>query len=199
MPVCSKITKSDLVVVDPSTGQRKTPENSVYRYALCWNPKSSQLFYIGEHGVWQYDLSNDKKRVLWSAKGAEQQYPKRLICSPDGTQLGVHFQHGWFCTIDLTSGILQNRFKCDHYFADFDWNTAGICYFDAVDGERKGKAQLRVFDPITGKSSLVVKGALSYPRWLNTSEILVRKGNTELWRYRIADGQGKRIFSGDAQ
>jgi hypothetical protein len=188
-----------LVVVDLSTRQRRTLENSVYRHALCWNPKSLQLFCIGEHGVCQYALSHDKRRVLWSAKGAKQPYPMQLICSPDGTQLGVHFQDGRFCTIDLASGILQNRFKCDHYFADFDWNIAGICYLDAVDGDRKDKAQLRVFDPSTGKSSLVVKESISDPRWLNTSEILVRRGNTELWRYRISDGQGKCVFSGDAQ
>ncbi len=191
------VQDNDLVAVNLSNNQTKTLQDSVWRWQLYWNPKSPQLYYIRKGSVCEYNLSNNKQRVLFSANTEEDQFASFPICSPDGKQVGFHLNDKWFHTINLASLEVERRFKCDHYFVDFDWNSSGICYLDTADGEYKSKARLLVFDPNTGQSSLVATGPFAMPRWLNKSEILVRRGNVELWTYPVAGGQGKRVFSGE--
>ncbi len=191
------VQDNDLVAVNLSNNQTKTLQDSVWRWQLCWNPKSPQLYYIRKGSVCEYNLSNNKQRVLFSANTEKDQYASFPICSPDGRQVGFHLNDKWFHTINLASLEVERRFKCDHYFVDFDWNFSGICYLDTADGEYKSRARLLVFDPNTGQSSLVATGPFAMPRWLNKSEILVRRGNVELWTYPVTGGQGKRVFSGE--
>lgn len=187
---------SDLIVKNVRTGQHRLVQSAVSHHYWCWSPDSSCVFYIRDGlVVCQYDLQSNSERILFAASAVDEKYPSYVICSPDGTLLGYHFDN-WFHTIDLASGQIKKQFPCDHYFIDFDWNATGICYVDAVDGERNKKARLMFFDPMTGKATVVATGPFAYPRWLDHSKILVRQGNTELWTYNVSDGAGARVFSG---
>lgn len=186
---------SDLIVENLQTGKRTLVSSGVSHHYWCWGVNNSLVFYIRAGLlVCEYDIRSGSERILFSAPVAEEKYPSHVICSPDGSLLGYHIDD-WFHTIDLKSGKIEKHFKCDHYFIDFDWNVSGICYVDAVNGERKSKAALMVYDPIARKSSIVATGPFAYPRWVGTSRVLVRKGNTEIWTYGVPDGKGAKLFA----
>ena len=96
--------------------------------------------------------------------------------------------------MDLRTGKSVRHFQCDHFFLEFDWGAKGICYLDAVQGERRNLAKLMLHDPVTRKSSLIATGPFSQPRWMGGTKILVCKGNLELWEYRIDNLQGARLY-----
>lgn len=189
------VQDEELVVEQIKTGQRQQIQSNVSEYYWCWGTDDSTVFYIrNDFNVCQYDLKSQSERVLFAAPpGDDLPLPEDLVGSPDGSQVGYHFD-GWFHTIELESGENVRRFKCDHYFLDFDWNSTGICYVDTVNGERRKQARVMVFDTVTGTSSAVVTGPFSYGNWLGKSKILVRKGNNELWVYDVDDGKGVKVF-----
>lgn len=185
---------NELIVENTKTGQRTPIQSGVSHHYWCWSPSNSDVFYIKDGLiVCQYDLQTSSERTLFAASRVDDKYPAHVVSSPDGTQLGYHFDD-WFHIVDLQSGNTTKQFKCDHYFLDFDWNVTGICYVDTVDGERRNKAKVMVFFPNSGNSSLVATGPFDHPRWLGNSKILVRKGNTELWSYGVADGKGVELY-----
>ena len=185
---------SDLTVEDVRTGVTTLVQSGVSHFYWCWSTSNSVVFYVRDGLlVCEYDLQSRSERVLFAAPAADEKYPGHVICSPDSSLLGCHID-GWFHTVDLTSGEIEKHFDCVHYFVDFVWYASGICYLDALDGEHKSKAKLMVYDPLTGTSSLVATGPFAYPRWLDDSRILVRKGNTELWAYGVRDGKGQKLF-----
>ncbi len=183
---------NDLIIENMRTGQRTHVQSGVSHYYWCWSPNNSDVFYIRDGLiVCQYDLLTNSERILFTASSGDE-YPAHLVSSPDGSQLGYHFDD-WFHIVDLQSGNTSKQFKCNHYFLDFDWSVAGICYVDAVDGVRRSKANVMVFDPTSSKSSLVTTGSFSHPRWLDNSMILVQKGKTELWSYSVVGGKSVKL------
>lgn len=185
---------NDLIVENIQTGQRTLLQSGVSHHYWCWSPSNSEVFYIKDGLiVCQYDLQTNSERTLFAALRADDKCPAHVVSSPDGTQLGYHFDN-WFHIVDLKSGNTTKQFQCDHYFLDFDWNVTGICYVDAIEGERRERAQVMVFNPDSGKSSLVATGPFDHPRWLGNSQILVRKVNTELWSYGVGNGKSVKLY-----
>lgn len=186
------VQDEELIVEQLKTRQRHQVQSNVSERHWCWGSNGSMVFYIrNRFTVCQYNLKSKSERVLFSAPpGDDLPSPEDLIGSPDSSQVGYHFD-GWFHTIEPESGKNVRRFKCDHYFLEFDWNSTGICYVDAVQDERRKQARVMVFDPVTGASSTVVIGPFSYASWLGKSKILVRKGNDELW---VDDGKRVKLF-----
>jgi hypothetical protein len=188
------IRGDDLMLENIQTGEQRLVQTAVNHYHWCWSPGSAEVCYIKRGtSVCQYDLQAGSERVLFAAAPTADKHPSHVIFAPDGQQVGYHFD-GWFHTVDLQSGKITQQFQCDHYFVDFDWNATGICYLDRVVGDRRNEAKVMVFDQDGGKSSLVTVGPFSYPRWIDKSTILIRKGNTELWTLDVADGSGRRLF-----
>ena len=192
------LKNGNLVIQSASTGYKEFIRTDV-AYYWCWAPTEENVFYIKtDAAVCQFNLRSNSETILFTPplSPSGKTGPSHVVPAPDGSRVGYEFD-GWFYVIDLRSGETEKLFPCDHYFLDFDWNNSGICYIDACGGNRKSMANLMFFDLRSGQSTLIATGSFSYPRWLSSSKILVRKGNTELLAYDINTKEGVHLFTDD--
>ncbi|WP_230773226.1 TolB-like translocation protein [Roseiconus lacunae] len=188
------IRDTDLIVENVQAKERKLLAKRVNRYNWCWGVGNSRVFYIRDGFlVCEFSLQSQTERILHSASPEQGVFPLHVVCSPDGSLLGYCIDD-WFTTIDLRTGETRKRFKCGHYFLAFDWNASGICYVDALDGDQRTNARLMVFNPSRETSTPIAEGVFAFPSWASDSQIIVRKGNAELWLYSVADGTGSKLF-----
>jgi len=193
----SRNGNDSLAVLDLDNGQMQVLATDVNQHYWCWAPDGSAVFYIRDSHIYRRSPGGgDAVLVYGSAENGDQKASdlSHLVCSPDGSQLGF-YQDGCFRVSDLDSGQVRQLFQCDHYFLDFDWSAAGICYLDQSAEERRNEAKLMVCEPTSAEVRHIATGPFSQPSWLNDNQIVLRYGDKQLWVHTLETSQGELLVS----
>lgn len=120
-----------------------------------------------------------------------------LTLSPDPDTVGF-YAGKTFYAIYLNSREAAPLFSCDHWFTAFDWQKSGIVYLDAVDGERRRKARLMVFDTLTKTSREIAVGPFAFASWAQGDTIIARSGRSQIVLIDSRTGASRLLFDAQA-
>lgn len=194
------VRNDDLVVLNMTSLQETVVARDVDHWHWCWASGGREVFYVRGKKILSSQVSpGATERVLCTEACTEPYDSARFLTpSPDGSRLGFYRSaDDSFNALDLQTGRAVELFHCDHYFISFLWIPPGVVYLDAHEGERRTSARLMLYNASSGRSREIAVGPFATICWLGGSDVLVKVGNTELWRYDINSGNGERVLSGD--
>jgi Tol biopolymer transport system component len=184
----------NLTIIDVIARTKVVLASGVTAHDLCWSKDGSTIFCVRNgREIWQVGFDARSSKRIFRGKDMDENYPHRLVLSPDGSKIGFCYSSG-FHVLELATAKVEKWFDCRHYFLTFDWRNSGICYLDAVGDETKRKARVMVYDPNTKSASEVAIGRYAHVAWLRDGVLILRKENTELWELNIKSKATKRIL-----
>ena len=188
----SSSNAEELVVQELETQQRRVIVRGI-QSQWNWGRDGATLYFVRGRSLRRYSLRDQREIVLVPDTIELDGYIYYPMYSPKGERIGF-VRNGSFHTCDPATKRVKRHFSYDFYYSDYGWNDSGVCYMDALGSERVKKGRLMV-NRLDGRPSRqVAVGRFSFPRWVGTTHILVRRGGAELWLVDVMTGQKRKLY-----